>query len=106
MSDFFVTVTDPRRRESFMEVFGTATIAVSSPTPIIANLPGHSKSTPVYMLDMDTLDDSARERLVGYISSRFNMTFVEVLMFIGRHGFPILAEDCQLIAHNPVRWYL
>lgn len=105
VSHFKITVTDPRRREYFLEVFSTDTVAVTSPVPILADLPGLTDPVHVYMLDMLTLDDDVRERLVVFLAEQFHLTWTEVLMNIDREGMPILAEDCVLTVKNPKKWF-
>jgi hypothetical protein len=50
--DFWVHVHGPRAAD-FEKVFGTARVAVQSPIPHAARLPGSDDPQPVYLLDLE-----------------------------------------------------
>lgn len=100
--DFQVTVSGARAAD-FMAVFGTATVCVRSPLPEVANLPGIGRAL-VYQLDLETIGEEERSRLVQHIAGRFGIPAGEVEREMDSHGVPILAEDCAVAVHNPLRW--
>jgi hypothetical protein len=102
--DFTVTVTNPARAADWQAILGRTTVAVTSPIPTRANLPGHPDAL-IYMLDLDELLQEEIDRLIAFIAQRFQIAEAEVAHDIRRQGFPILADDCYVAVANPQRWF-
>lgn len=100
--DFFVTVTGDRAAE-WEQIFGTTTVNVRSPIPQWADLPGKGKSL-IFLLDLELITPTQRQRLVEHISRKWNQPPAEVEAEIKARGVPILDEDCIVGVLNPQRW--
>ena len=101
--DFEVTIYDKKRKENFIEVFGTNIVKVKSPIPKWIIRP-NGEEAEAYFLDLDLITEKERERLIRNISKRFNQTIEFVRKNLETMGVPILAKHCSLIIHNPQRW--
>jgi len=103
MSDFEVAIYDKERKKDFMKVFGTDIISIKSPIPIRIKIPSGEEKL-AYFLDLDSITNEQRERLIQQISERFNQPIESVKENLDSIGVPILKEQCGLIIHNPQRW--
>ncbi len=90
---FQVTVTNPDRAALFQRVFGSATVAVQFPFPVLADLPAPEGEQLVYLLDLREISDQQRARLVEHFIAEFNLDRVFVEDRITGQGVPILARD-------------
>ncbi|NJN53568.1 MAG: hypothetical protein HC804_01730 [Anaerolineae bacterium] len=88
----FAKVTDPERAERWREVFGTDEVAIMSPVPSHANLPGFDEPQLVYRMDLSVVTPEARARLVQQTAERFGLDTAVVDADLEREGMPILAE--------------
>ena len=81
------------RAETFKLVFGSNTVVIQSPLPVLCNLPGLGERL-CYLLDMAAITPEQRLVLIGYIAAKFNLPVVEVSRDLDEKAMPILAEDC------------
>lgn len=102
--DFQVVITDPDRKREWEEVLGTDCVAVKSPIPQRANLPG-KPNAKIYLLDLDLLTTDQRQRLIAHLASKFNLDRQFVADNLDAQGVPILAEHCHVAVNNPQRWF-
>jgi hypothetical protein len=104
-TDFRVTVMGERGDE-FKDVFGTNTVHVLLPYPIMAKLEGLDEPELVYMLDADLLTAEQRDRLVWHLARKFMSSEIEVNRFLDMEGLPIRAADTVVTIDHPQRWML
>jgi len=104
MNDFTVTVIDPDRAADWQTIFGRTTVAVQSPVPRRAELPGHP-DTKIYMLDLDALTSEETDRLVAFLTRRFNIAESDIARDLREQGVPILADDCIVTVSYQQRWF-
>ncbi len=76
---FQVTVTNPDRAALFRRVFGSATVAVQFPFPVLADRPAGQGEQLAYLLDLREITDEQRARLVDHFAAELNLdrAFVE-----------------------------
>lgn len=102
--DFTVTVDNPKRMDDWVSMFDTVTVHVTSPIPVEAFLPGFDEPQLIYELDLGLITKQQRQKLVRYLSQKFNIPMAEIDRQIDSHGVPILAADCMVTVHNPHKW--
>jgi hypothetical protein len=90
---FTVTIMDPQRKAEWESIFGTATVRVKSPVPVLADLPGKPNSM-IFELDLEAITPEQRGKLVAHLAGKFGISAVEVEANLDDHGVPILAEHC------------
>jgi len=103
--DFTVTVYG-ERGEEFEKLFGTRTVNVRSPFPVLANLGGNPVPESVYMLDLELLTNEQRAKLVQHIAEKFSANPSDVSHFLDEEGLPIKASDTVVTVTNPQKWLL
>lgn len=81
------------RAETFKLVFGSDTVVIQSPLPVLCNLPGHGEQM-CYLLDMTTISREQRLVLIGYFAAQFGLPVDEVSRDLDAKGVPIRAEGC------------
>lgn len=102
--DFWLHVHGPRA-EDFERVFGTTVVAIRSPVPHLAHLPRSDSPQPVYLLDLDWVDElGRREQLVAFIAERFAQDPADVARGLAEEGMPLLAGDATLRIEHFQRW--
>ncbi len=102
--DFWLHVHGPRAAD-FQRVYGTTIIAVKSPAPHLAELPGFDELQPVYLLDLEWVKEQGRYHdLVAFIAERFGMDENAVEAGLQEEGMPILEADTTLRIDHPQRW--
>ena len=103
--DFTATISgNSERAETWRWVLGTETICIKSPYPAYANLPG-KPNVGIYELDLSLLTDDQRERLIRYISEKFDIPLIDVANDLDEIGCPVLTEDVRITIHNPQKWF-
>ncbi len=105
MSDDFKATINPEseRAQAWLKVFGSHEIALCSPIPQWASAPGVPKGL-FYFLDLNELTPEQRERLIVYISHRFQVDEQEVRETLDAIGCPILDEDVTVTVYHPLKW--
>ena len=101
--DFWVTVTGERAAE-WRQVLGTDTVAVLSPIPHRADLPGRPGAL-IHLMDLGALTGEQVGRLTAHLATKFGLPIEEVQAGLAEQGVPILADDCMVAVHNPQRWF-
>lgn len=81
------------RAETFKLVFGSATVVIQSPLPVLCNLPGMGEQM-CYLLDMATITPEQRQILIGYFAAQFGLPVADVASDLNTKGVPIRAEGC------------
>ncbi len=99
---FEVTIHGPRGDE-WERVCGTRTFPVQYWTPIRANLPG-IPNAEVYLMDLREMEPDIVSKIVAHLAVKFGMTPEECWDELKKAGIPILAKDCTVMLHNPLRW--
>nr|MBF6615045.1 hypothetical protein [Chloroflexota bacterium] len=104
--DFLVTLTHGSERDrEWMEVFGTDTLAVLSPIPHWAHLPGFDSPQLVYMLDLAETTEEQRARMTAFAAAKFGVPLDEARELLrAGHGVPVLADGCQARILHPQKW--
>jgi hypothetical protein len=103
MSDFTVTIGGSRGDE-WERIAGTRTFPVRSPIPVLADLPG-KPSAQVYLLDLASIAEGVRGRIVGHLSRKFGLSPDEAEAEATKQGIPILADECSVMIEHPQRWF-
>jgi hypothetical protein len=89
------------RAEDFRAVFGTATVPVTSPWPVPAELPGMDSPQPVYLIDLGWVSKQGhRAALVRHLARKFGLTVASVDADLDQVGMPILAHDCVVTSDS------
>lgn len=83
------------RYQDWLTVFGTDRVELEAPGAILATVPDRG-TCEVYKLKLSALTEDQRERLVAYISHRFNLPFAQAREELARQGCPILASDVHV----------
>jgi hypothetical protein len=92
MTTATILETSPRAAD-WQKVFGRLRdIPLKSPFPLAINVPG-KPGVMAYFLDLATLTDDERARLIDHIAERFAIQRDQVAIDIGAAGVPVLAED-------------
>ncbi|MGH9665767.1 MAG: hypothetical protein ACRD9L_15180 [Bryobacteraceae bacterium] len=84
------------RYANWMEVYGTDTVEVLDPQPVIHEGPDDARA--FFRLDVDSLTSEQRRRLVRFLSQRWKLGPGEVDHLIDdpQHGVPIRADDVAI----------
>lgn len=103
--DFTATISSTSQRaETWRQILGTRTINLKSFLPTYANLP-EKPNAKIYELDLILLTTEQRQRLIIYLSKKFNFTKAYVERNLDALGCPILAEDVVMTVRNPQKWF-
>jgi hypothetical protein len=102
-ADFHCIVTDPARVESYQRLFSRDWVAVKSPVPEWAELPGIGLDL-VYLMDLDELTPQELDNLCRDIAQRFELPLEEVEENIRVEGCPVRFNDTYMAVHNPHKW--
>jgi len=103
--DFEITIKENTEKgKAFIEVLGTLTVKVKSPIPEYISTPHHEKVL-AYFLDLELLTKEQKERLIAYLSEKFDQSIDFVKENLDIFGVPILQNDCSLFIKNPQRWF-
>ena len=103
--DFEITIREnTEKAKAFMEVLGTLTVCVKSPIREYISTPHHEKVL-AYFLDLELLTKEQIEKLIAYISEKFNQSIDFVKENLDKFGVPILQNDCSVWIKNPQRWF-
>ncbi len=90
---FQVTVTNPDRAALFQRVFGSATVAVQFPFPVLADRPAGQGEQLAYLLDLREITDEQRARLVDHFAAELNLDRAFVEDRLTEQGVAIPATD-------------
>jgi hypothetical protein len=93
MSKEIMCKVSGERAEIFREIFGTDEVAIESPIPILANLPGVGERL-CYMLDMNEITAEQRLKLIVFLAQRFGADGEVIDRDLDTKGMPIVAEFC------------
>jgi hypothetical protein len=96
---FQVTVTG-QSAELFQKVFGSATVAVQFPFPVLADLPIGEQL--VYLLDLREISDEQRARMVDHLAAEHDLDRAFVEDRIAEQGVPILAREAIMMTSVPL----
>ena len=103
-TDFSATLReDSPRYHDWMTVFGTNTVYLKSPFPNWYGLPGKER-TSCFDLDIASLTAEQRERMIVFLSQRFDVAEDIVRQDLDEVGCPIVAEDVAIAIAHPQRW--
>lgn len=102
MSTDFRVIVMGERAVDFEAVFGSATVCVQSPTAQLADIEGEMKR--VYLLDLDTLTDEQKDRLVQHLARKSGCSESIVSAGLEAVGLPIVAEETILTIEKLLRW--
>lgn len=94
------TITDPQRAVEWEAILGTTTVCLKSCLPYRANLPGLPNRL-VYELDLASLDDGQRRRLIDFLARKFTLEPEFVAAKLDEFGVPILAEHVTVQVRTP-----
>ena len=98
-----ISKESPRFRE-WLEVFGANSVPLLSPLPHQAKGPDGIPQL-FYLMDLSWLDDDQRDRLVNFLSRKFEVPIETIHQDMKTiKGLPILAED--LIVAIPTRFVI
>jgi len=98
---FHVSTKNGRQRSLWLQLFGTDTLPVTSAHPQEVFYKD-GRSQLVYTLDTAALGEHNCRRLAAHVAARrWGTTFESALADV-RRGWPVNADDCQLVA-EPVR---
>lgn len=92
-----VTITDPERRQEYLEVLGTDTVQVLDATPKRVDFSG-AKGVPAFMMDLDALTPEQIDRLVLFLADRHSMAPSLVAVRLERDGVAIWADQVRVNA--------
>jgi hypothetical protein len=95
------SVTNPERRQFWLDVFGVDRVPIKSILPQRVALPGFEAGTDAYMLDLPAISPEQRKRLIAAIAQKFNIPVDEVEAELDQ-GVPILASDVLVSSSDPV----
>lgn len=99
MAPHKVTATirsDSPRYAAWVEIFGSDTVLLEGPLPHI--LSEHGSDCPFYLIDVTSLSDAVRDRLVAHVSREFGIAEGIVRSRIDRgDGVPILADEVTIL---------
>lgn len=92
------------RAGDWLRVFGRLDhIPLQHVAPQLATLPGFAAAVYIYLLDLARLTPEQYERLVEFISSRFQAPLEEVRAGLAEQGLPLLADDVYAVQVLPLR---
>lgn len=105
MSTDFVAAICPKseRYQEWLEVMGCDQMPLKSPIPIRADLPGRDNAS-VYLIDLPSLTQEQRERLLKFLARKFHLEDWEARSEIDEVGVPVLDEDVMVTVFNPQKW--
>jgi hypothetical protein len=103
-ADFHCIVTDERRVETYNRLFNRDWVAVKSPVPEWAELPGIGRDL-VYLMDLDELTPQELENLCQDIAQQFELPLEEVQERILEEGCPVRYENTYMAVLNPHKWF-
>ena len=103
--DFTVTVEGERGKE-FEGIFGTRTVHVESPLPVMVHLEGKPEAELAYFLDLDLLTNEQRQNLIQHLAGKFGTTYESVDAAVDYYGLPIRANETVVTVENPQKWLL
>lgn len=103
MNDFEIIVHDKERKANFIEIFGSNTVKIESPFPKKIVKPNGEEAL-AYFLDLKSITEEQRKRLIENINKRFNQPIEFVSHLVDSMGVPILSEHTTIVIHNPQRW--
>lgn len=103
-SDFKATLReDSERAAEWREVFGSLEVSLRSPLPVVGSAPGIAVAQ-FYEIDLPSLTDAQRSRLIAHIARKFRIDEQEVSATLDEVGCPILSEDVTITVFNPLKW--
>jgi hypothetical protein len=83
------------RSGAWARLFGGQTVAIKSPIPQHAELPGLGVRE-IYFVDLEKLSPVQLDRIAQEMSVRFDVPLQEVVEGLRTQGLPILAEDVSV----------
>lgn len=92
-----VTITDPERRQEYLDVLGTDTVQVLDATPTNVDF-AHEKNVPVFMLDLEALSVEQIDNMVLFFSDRHSIPPSYVAVRLDKDGVAIRADQAQVNA--------
>ena len=95
MSKHFHVTVIGARAELFQKVFGSATVCVQFPFPVLADLPIGEQM--VYLLDLREITPEQRARMVDLLAAQHNLDRAFVEDRIAEQGVPILAREAVMV---------
>jgi hypothetical protein len=101
--DFWVSIHG-ERGEEWKRIADTNHFPVKSPIPSLGILPGKGEQR-VYLLALDQMLPHVLDRIVAHLAAKFGMTPEETKEEMEKAGIPILADECSVMVHNPMRWF-
>jgi hypothetical protein len=87
-----------------VEVLGTTKFYIKSFKPKLTVLSDAGDLEFVYYLDLDLLHPHQYQRLIKYLSAKFNLPLGQVKLDLEERGIPIPAADCMVTICNPHKW--
>jgi hypothetical protein len=89
--------------DEWLELFGTDTVLLESPFPVLATAPALPETALFYKVDTAALSPECRARLVRHCAMRLGLTVtaVEEALADPRHGLPILLDDDVVVSDDP-----
>ena len=93
--------SSPRYRE-WLQFFGTDSVVLESPVPVVGRAPALPGMALFYKLDIDALPPERRERLIRQQARRFSLSTAEIERAFAdpRHGVPILLDDDVVLSED------
>jgi hypothetical protein len=80
-------------------------VPLLSPVPVRAILEGEGPEE-IYALDLDAFSEDQFERLVFFVSRKFNTPHARVWQEIKARGFPIRASDCCVVFYDFMKAFI
>lgn len=92
-----VTITDPERRQEYLDVLGTDTVQVLDATPTNVDF-DHEKNVSVFMMDLEALSVEQIDSLVLFLAERHQSPPSFVAARLNQDGVAIRADQAQVNA--------
>jgi hypothetical protein len=89
--------------DAWLALFGTDTVLLESPFPILGTAPVLPETALFYKVDTAALSPERRARLVRHCAVRLGLpvTAVEAALADPRHGLPILLDEDVVVSDDP-----